>query len=117
MSIVTTTGELEAIYGAPAETSTTKVAHRLTPQYRTAESIAVRGAWYLRPRRLRLLAAGELGGLVRVIDESTLMLPDRHGNNQIDSLRNIASAVPATIAYGSIGNSPRFGSRPRSAFA
>ena len=34
MSIVTTIDELEAIYGFPGETSTAKVADRVTPSYR-----------------------------------------------------------------------------------
>jgi hypothetical protein len=32
---------------------------------------------------------GDLPGFVRVADERTLMMPDRRGNNRIDSLRNI----------------------------
>ncbi len=31
MSIITTTSELEAIYGQPGESSTAKVADRITP--------------------------------------------------------------------------------------
>ena len=34
MSIVATIDELEAIYGFPGETSTAKVADRVTPSYR-----------------------------------------------------------------------------------
>lgn len=30
-----------------------------------------------------------LSGLVRIEDETTLLIPDRRGNNRIDSLRNI----------------------------
>src|SRR6266536_603167 len=32
---------------------------------------------------------GEPAGFVRVVDSHTVMLPDRRGNNRIDSLRNI----------------------------
>lgn len=32
---------------------------------------------------------GDAPGFVRVVDERTLLLPDRPGNNRIDSLRNI----------------------------
>jgi PPOX class probable FMN-dependent enzyme len=32
---------------------------------------------------------GDLPGFVRIHDEATLMMPDRRGNNRIDSLRNI----------------------------
>jgi PPOX class probable FMN-dependent enzyme len=32
---------------------------------------------------------GDLPGFVRVHDDKTLMMPDRRGNNRVDSLRNI----------------------------
>lgn len=32
---------------------------------------------------------GDPPGFVRVLDEKTLLLPDRPGNNQVDSLRNV----------------------------
>src|SRR6266566_2311982 len=32
---------------------------------------------------------GDPAGFVRVLDEKTLVIPDRRGNNRIDSLRNI----------------------------
>ncbi len=32
---------------------------------------------------------GDLPGFVRIADDRTLMLPDRRGNNRIDSLRNV----------------------------
>jgi uncharacterized protein len=32
---------------------------------------------------------GDTPGFVRIVDEKTLMIPDRNGNNRIDSLRNI----------------------------
>jgi predicted pyridoxine 5'-phosphate oxidase superfamily flavin-nucleotide-binding protein len=32
---------------------------------------------------------GDVPGFVRVHDENTLMMPDRRGNNRVDSLRNI----------------------------
>src|ERR1044072_6664486 len=32
---------------------------------------------------------GDHPGFVRVVDDKTLMIPDRRGNNRIDTLRNI----------------------------
>lgn len=32
---------------------------------------------------------GDVAGFVRVLDEKTLLLPDRRGNNRTDSLKNI----------------------------
>ncbi len=34
---------------------------------------------------------GDPPGFVRVLDERTLLLPDRPGNNQVDSLRNVVA--------------------------
>ncbi len=90
MSVVTTVAELEAIYGLPQETSTVKEVDRITPEYRTLIEaspfviLATAG-----PEGLDCSPRGDTGHVVRVVDERTLMLPDRRGNNRIDSLRNI----------------------------
>jgi len=90
MSIVTTIDELEAIYGFPGETTTAKVADRVTPSYRALierSPFAVLAT--CGPEGLDCSPRGDVAGFVRIHDEKTLMMPDRHGNNRIDSLRNI----------------------------
>jgi len=90
MTIIATIGQLEAIYGQPNEASTVKVADRITPQYRVLidkspfVALATCG-----PEGLDCSPRGDLPGFVRVYDETTLMMPDRRGNNRVDSLRNI----------------------------
>lgn len=90
MSMIATIEELEAIYGQPNEASTVKVANRITPRYRTLiekspfAALATSG-----PEGLDCSPRGDLPGFVRVHDEKTLMMPDRRGNNRVDSLRNI----------------------------
>src|ERR1700753_2103701 len=90
MSIVATVDELEAIYGLPGETSTVKVADRITPTYRVLiekspfAALATSG-----PEGLDCSPRGDVAGFVRIHDARTLMMPDRRGNNRIDSLRNI----------------------------
>jgi len=90
MSIIATIEQLEAIYGQPNDASTVKVADRVTPQYRVLidkspfAALATCG-----PEGLDCSPRGDLAGFVRVHDEKTLMMPDRRGNNRIDSLRNI----------------------------
>ena len=90
MTIIATIGQLEAIYGQPNEASTVKVADRITPQYRVLidkspfAALATCG-----PEGLDCSPRGDLPGFVRVHDETTLMMPDRRGNNRVDSLRNI----------------------------
>ena len=41
------------------------------------------------PEGLDCSPRGDLAGFVRIEDERTLAMPDRHGNNRVDSLRNI----------------------------
>jgi PPOX class probable FMN-dependent enzyme len=90
MPIIATIKDLEAIYGQPNEASTVKVSDRITPQYRVLidkspfAALATCG-----PEGLDCSPRGDLPGFVRVHDEKTLMMPDRRGNNRVDSLRNI----------------------------
>jgi len=90
MSVISTIEELEAIYGCPGEASMVKVADRITPSYRVLiekspfAALATSG-----PEGLDCSPRGDLPGFVRIHDEKTLMMPDRRGNNRVDSLRNI----------------------------
>jgi uncharacterized protein len=90
MSIIATIEQLEAIYGQPNEASTVKVADRVTAQYRRLidkspfAALATCG-----PEGLDCSPRGDLTGLVRIHDDETLMMPDRRGNNRVDSLRNV----------------------------
>ena len=90
VSIIATVEELETIYGFPGEASTVKVADRITPSYRVLiekspfAALATSG-----PEGLDCSPRGDLPGFVRIHDDKTLMMPDRRGNNRIDSLRNI----------------------------
>jgi uncharacterized protein len=90
MSFIATVEQLEAIYGLPNDASTVKVADRITPSYRVLiekspfAALATAG-----PEGLDCSPRGDLPGFVRIHDPKTLMMPDRRGNNRIDSLRNI----------------------------
>ncbi len=90
MSIIATVEQLEAIYGQTNEASTVKVADRITPPYRVLidkspfAALATCG-----PEGLDCSPRGDSPGFVRVHDDKTLMMPDRRGNNRVDSLRNI----------------------------
>jgi len=90
MSTITSVAELEALYGTPGETSLVKESDRLTPSYRrfigASPFVALATAG---PEGLDCSPRGELGGCVHIEDDKTLLLPDRRGNNRIDSLRNL----------------------------
>ena len=90
MSVVATIEQLEAIYGQTNDASTVKVADRVTPSYRVMiEKSPFAALATVGPEGLDCSPRGDLSGFVRIHDEKTLMMPDRRGNNRIDSLRNI----------------------------
>eukprot|EP01035_Chromulina_nebulosa_P010824 gene10824-14514_t len=93
MTMITTIEQLEQIYGsfdAIGEASTAKVADRVTPSYRRLIDVSPFVALAtMGPEGLDCSPRGDLPGFVRVHDDKTLMLPDRRGNNRVDSLRNI----------------------------
>jgi len=90
MSTITTIAELEALYGRPAETSLVKEIDRITPEYRAyidaSPFVALATAG---PEGLDCSPRGDKKGFLRVQDDKTLLIPDRQGNNRVDSLRNI----------------------------
>lgn len=87
---ISTIDELEAIYGVPGETSTIKVSSHITPQYRRLIDVSPFVALATSgPEGLDCSPRGDLAGFVRVHDAKTVMMPDRRGNNRVDSLRNI----------------------------
>ena len=88
---ITTTEQLESLYAdAPYGPALIKEVDRITPQYRKLIEaapfvvIATSG-----PEGLDCSPRGDPPGFVRVMDEKTLVIPDRRGNNRIDSLRNL----------------------------
>ena len=91
---------LETIYGKPGESSMRKVARTLTPAYRS---------WISRSRFCILSTVGpectdatprgDDGPVVMVLDKKTLALPDWHGNNRIDSLRNIVRDPRVSLMF------------------
>jgi PPOX class probable FMN-dependent enzyme len=93
MSVIATIEQLEQIYGTfgeIGEASTAKVADRITPSYRRLIEVSPFVALATSgPEGLDCSPRGDVAGFVRIHDERTLMLPDRRGNNRVDSLRNI----------------------------
>ncbi|TWF49735.1 pyridoxamine 5'-phosphate oxidase family protein [Neorhizobium alkalisoli] len=88
--IVTSVEALKALYGDVGEASLIKVTKVLTPDYRQMiEASPFVALATVGPEGLDCSPRGDLGGVVRVRDEGTLLLPDWRGNNRIDSLLNI----------------------------
>ncbi|KKC34257.1 pyridoxamine 5'-phosphate oxidase family protein [Devosia psychrophila] len=91
MTIVTSVEQLEALYTpAPGAASTEKVTNRMTAAYRRlVEASPFAALATVGPEGIDCSPRGDQPGFVRIHDDQTLMMPDRRGNNRIDSLRNI----------------------------
>jgi len=90
MNRIDTVEQLEQIYGEPAQPSLVKVTDYITPHYAAfVEASPFVALATCGPEGLDCSPRGDLAGFVRMHDVRTLMMPDRRGNNRIDSLRNI----------------------------
>ncbi len=88
--LVTTMEQLEALYGQRMPTSIIKEIDHISEGYRKlieAAPFAVIGT--CGPEGLDCSPKGDPRGFVRILDDKTLAIPDRPGNNRIDGFRNI----------------------------
>ncbi len=88
--IISNEAELDALYDEPVPTSLLKEIDHISDDY--ARYIAASPFVILAtsgPEGLDCSPRGDPKGFVRIADPKTLMIPDRRGNNRIDSLRNI----------------------------
>jgi uncharacterized protein len=98
---ITTTAQLERLYpDAPYGPAVFKEADRITPQYRKLiEAAPFCVLATCGPEGLDCSPRGDPPGFVRVLDERTLAIPDRRGNNRIDSLRNIVRDPRVSLLF------------------
>ena len=88
--LITTMQQLEALYGEKNPNSIIKELDRISAGYRrlieAAPFVAVATSG---PEGLDCSPKGDAAGFVRILDDKTLALPDRPGNNRLDGFRNI----------------------------
>jgi PPOX class probable FMN-dependent enzyme len=97
---ITTIEELEALYDKPAGASLVKEIDHISDHYRTFIEkapfvvMATSGAGGLdcSPR-------GDPAGFVRVLDRKRVLVPDRRGNNRLDSLRNLVEDPRVSLLF------------------
>lgn len=90
--VVTDLLSLEALFGTVAPQSISKESERLVPVYaRWIEHASFALLATSGENGLDVSPRGDSAPLVRVVDDRTLLLPERRGNNRIDSLRNLIS--------------------------
>ena len=114
--IVDSLETLEALYGEVNPTSLSKELDRLSEPYKA----------YVRAAPLVILATvgpegvdcsprGDPAGFVHILNDKTIALPDRRGNNRLDSLKNIVrdNRVSLLFLIPGIGNTLRINGRGR----
>jgi uncharacterized protein len=98
--LIGTVQELEALYDAPSERAVHKQIDRLDEHCRA----------FIAASPFALLAScgaagadcsprGDEPGFVQLLDDHTLLLPDRRGNNRLDSLRNIIENPAVALLF------------------
>lgn len=98
--LITDLPALETLFGEVAPPSIAKETDSLHPVY----------ARWIAQARFALLATngadgldisprGDAGPLVRIVDAHTLLLPERRGNNRIDSLRNLIADARVGLLF------------------
>ncbi|MEA2744265.1 MAG: uncharacterized protein QOG25_2636 [Acetobacteraceae bacterium] len=89
-NLITDEAALNALYGESSAGAIAKEVDYIHPHYRAMIEaspfmvLATSG-----PEGLDASPRGDPAGFVHVVDEKTLLIPDRRGNNRADSLRNI----------------------------
>jgi uncharacterized protein len=88
--LITSIEQLQSLYGEKLPTSVIKEIDHINDGYRklieAAPFVAIATSG---PEGLDCLPKGDAPGFVRILDDKTLAIPDRPGNNRIDSFRNI----------------------------
>ena len=88
--LITTMEQLQALYGDKNPNSIIKELDRISGGYRklieAAPFVAVATSG---PEGLDFSPKGDAAGFVRILDDKTLAIPDRPGNNRLDGFRNI----------------------------
>ena len=97
---VTSVAQLEAIYGHPAGAAVFKEIDHINAEYRAfIEAAPFFALSTCGPEGVDCSPRGDEPGFVRVADEKTLLIPDRRGNNRIDSLRNIVRDPRVSLLF------------------
>jgi uncharacterized protein len=114
MHRITTQEQLDALYGKPAEVPLMKEIDYISDHYRAfidkAPFVVVATVG---PEGLDCSPRGDPPGFVRVRDTKTVLIPDRRGNNRIDSLRNLVRDPRISLLFiiPGIGNTLRINGR------
>jgi PPOX class probable FMN-dependent enzyme len=114
MHRITTQEQLDALYGTPVDGALAKEIDYISDHYRAfidkAPFVVVATVG---PEGLDCSPRGDPPGFVRVRDAKTVLIPDRRGNDRIDSLRNLVRDPRISLLFmiPGIGNTLRINGR------
>lgn len=98
--LVTTMAQLESLYGKPSGPAVAKEIDHISNGYRAlieaAPFVAIATCG---PEGLDCSPKGDPAGFVRILDDKTLAIPDRPGNNRFDGFRNILRDPRVAILF------------------
>jgi PPOX class probable FMN-dependent enzyme len=114
MHRITTLEELDALYGEPVPAAIAKEIDHISEHYKAfidkAPFVVVATVG---PEGLDCSPRGDPPGFVKVRDLKTVLIPDRRGNNRVDSLRNLVRDPRISLLFmiPGIGNTLRVNGR------
>jgi len=114
MTIITSIEQLDALYHPVNPTSLLKELDHVNAHYaRFIEAAPFVILSTAGPEGLDCSPRGDPAGFVRVADPKTLLIPDRRGNNRVDSLRNILRDPRVALLFliPGVGNAMRVNGR------
>lgn len=97
---VTNTAELEALYGHPGVGAVRKEIDHINTDYAKfihASPFVVLAS--VGDKGVDVTPRGDPAGFVEIVDEKTLLLPDRAGNNRLDTLRNVLADDRVSLMF------------------
>ncbi len=114
MAKITDLAQLDTLYGEPVQAAVVKEIDHISGDYRQfidkAPFVVIATVG---PEGLDCSPRGDPAGFCRVADPKTVLIPDRRGNNRIDSLRNIVRDPRISLLFiiPGIGNTLRINGR------
>ena len=114
MHRITTLEQLDALYGTPVPAALAKEIDHISDHYKAFIDkapfvvVATVGA-----EGMDCSPRGDPPGFVKVRDPKTLLIPDRRGNNRVDSLRNLVRDPRISLLFmiPGVGNTLRINGR------
>jgi len=114
MPTITTLEQLDRLYGEPVPAAIVKEIDHISEHYRAfIDKAPFVVMATVGPEGMDCSPRGDPPGFVRVRDPKTVLIPDRRGNNRIDSLRNLVRDPRIALLFmiPGIGNTLRINGR------